>query len=232
MECRRVLWITVFRDDAHLQRLLLVSTVIQLQVDEYFVPDLEPPEDYLGPHLVATAHAGRLAMLSPQGQLAREISDETMAALLQAATRARDEKPHALPPNWSAVLRTMRDAAGVLGESAAEVWDRALTWTSPVEIGPVFTAGLALRLPHRVTSFAHEGALYLRTDQPPQSSSLYLFSDSALTCVDDRRVIAPSEGRFILPCGGGTLTVRREWQKPPRFVIRCNDDRGLYVQRG
>lgn len=257
--------------DEYFAQLLIESTVVQLQIDEYFIPDLRPPEDYQGPQLVAIAHAGRLATLGSTGRLVRELSPETSVALLQAAQGAHEEVvregydtatgrtltvlylhvdhprglkhsftcravinhhvPRALPPQWSALLRLMRDSAGLLSGEAADAWDRALTWTSPVDLGPVWLVGAPVRLPHLVTSVAHDGALYIRTGQPPQASSLYLLSEGVLTCLDDQRVIAPVNGRFVLPCGGGTLTLRREWQTPLRIVIRADDDRGIYVQR-
>lgn len=257
--------------DEYFAQLLIDSTVVQLQIDEYFIPDLAPPYDYQGPQLIAIAYAGRLATLGSTGRLVRELPPEKRAALLTAAMGAREEEvhegvdtatgrrltvlllhvdhprglshsftcravinhhvPRALPPQWSAMLRLLRDTAGPLGGEAADAWDRALTFASPVDLGPVWGVGAPVRLPHIVTTLAHDGALYLRTGQPPQASSLYLLSDGVLTCLDDQRLVVPVDRRFVLPCGGGTLTLRREWQSPLRIVIRADDERGIYVQR-
>lgn len=258
--------------DELLARYLVTATVIQLQIDEYFSPDLGPPEDYQGPHLIATAHADRLVTLGSAGRCLRELPLATASALLGAAYKARDEEiqigidtaigrpltvltlrvdhargashsfarravinhygPRALPPQWSAVLRMLRDVMGPVDAGSADAWDRALTWSCPVELGPLWQVGTAVRLPHIVTSISHDGTLYLRTGQLPQPSSLYQLADGVLTCLDDQRVIAPVERRYILPCGGGVLTLHHEWQKPLRIVIRAAGDRGIYVQRG
>lgn len=97
---------------------------------------------------------------------------------------------------------------------------------------------MAVRTPHIVTSITHDRRLYLRTGQKPLPSSLYKLEGDTLTCMDDQRVVEPVKddehsgcsARFVLPCGGDTLTLHREWQKPLRTVLRCNDIRGLYVQ--
>lgn len=258
--------------DPLLARYLVTATLVQLQIDEYFVPDLGPPDDYQGPHLVATAHADRLATLGSAGRRICELPLATATTLLDAAMKARDEKidlgvdtaigrpltvltlrvdhargakqsfacravvnhyvPRALPPHWSTVLRIMRDVAGRVDAVTADAWDRALTWSSPVELGALWQVGSAVRLPHVVTSIAHDGTLYLRTGQLPQPSRLYQLAEGVLTCLDDKTVIAPVERRYILPCGGGVLMLQRQWQKPLRIVIRAEDDRGIYVQRG
>lgn len=140
--------------------------------------------------------------------------------------------PRRLPPHGSMVLRRFRDVMGHIDAGSADAWDRALKWSSPVELGALFQAGSAAGLPHVVTSIAHDGLLYLRTGQSPQPSSLYQLAGGVLTCLDDQRVIAPVERRYILPCGGGVLMLQREWQKPLRIVIRADGDRGIYVQRG
>jgi hypothetical protein len=66
-------------------------------------------------------------------------------------------------------------------------------------------------------------------------SVLYLFDGTTLTCVDDRTTVVPLNDRrsgWRLPCGGATLTIHTEWDRPRRITIRCDDARGVYVQRG
>ena len=264
--------------DERFARFMVSATRIQLQIDQYFAPDMEPPADYRGPHLIAIAHANRIVTLGSTGRIVRELPYEASAALLKTAAHARTEQiyeghdtapgrpitlltltvdhargpahsfmcsalinhhaPHALPPQWSALLRQMRDRFDYPDEATALDWDRALTWTSPVDLGPVWQAGKAVRTPHVVTSIAHDGRLYLRTGQKPYPSSLYKLEGGTLTCMDDRRVVPPVKdggpGRchahFVLPCGGGTVTLHRDWEQTPRIVLRCSDIRGLYVQ--
>ena len=247
-------------------------TEIQLQIDEHFVPDVEPSANYAGPHVVATVHAGRLSVLSASGKITREHTSETGIALLREALLARSEKvrlgidtalgrtltvlklrvdhargpshsfvcsasinhlmPHALPAHWSALLRIFRDAAEPLGEPTASDWDRALIWAAPVDLGAVFRSGGAMRLPHIVTTIAHDGPLLLRSGQLPQPSRLYRLENGKLTCLDDNRRVELLGRGFALPCGAGTLMMYREWNEPLRVVIRESDSRGIYIQRG
>lgn len=159
--------------------------------------------------------------------------------------------PHALPEMWSALLVALRDAIGELRPDEADCWDRALTWTAPIDLGFMWHAGAAVRVPHRVTCIEPDGPLYLRTGQPGEAgapndpyrptgrgrSLLYRLEldGVSLTCLDDRRVVAPDDTglRWHLPCGGGVVMFHHEWLAPPRVVIRVDDhERGIYVQRG
>jgi hypothetical protein len=148
----------------------------------------------------------------------------------------------ALPPAWSALLCGLRDAFGPSRGTLADAWDLALTWCGPVALGPTWDAGNAVILPHVVTGFACDDPVFVRTGQlSPEGtpyrdspSVLYRFDGTTLTCVDDRTTVAPFDdgrSRWRLPCGGATLTVHTEWGRPRRIVIRCDDTRGVYVQR-
>lgn len=149
---------------------------------------------------------------------------------LSAAATVNHSVPHALPPHWSTLLRLLRDAIGPLPPSAADAWDVAMTWSGAVDLGAAWHARTPVRMPHRVTAFEHDGPLYLRTGQPPGPSRLYQLADDALLDVEHRRVIPAGARGWDLPCGGGRVTVRREWPRPPRVIVTCNDERGVYVQ--
>lgn len=74
--------------DEVMARDLIAATVIQLQIDDYFSPDLGPPEDYSGPHLIATAHADRLVTLGSAGRCLRELPLEAASdCSVRRATR-------------------------------------------------------------------------------------------------------------------------------------------------
>jgi hypothetical protein len=150
--------------------------------------------------------------------------------------------PGPLPPAWSALLGALREPFGASRGAFADAWDRALTWSAPIALGPHWDAGHVVRLPHVVTAFESESPVYIRTGQPsPHSgpfrdlpSVLYRFDGTTLTCIDDRTTIAPlfdARTRWRLPCGGGTLAVHTDWDHPRRIVIRTDDARGVYVQR-
>lgn len=147
--------------------------------------------------------------------------------------------PRSLPPMWSALLVTLRDAIGELGPDDAACWDRALTWAGPIDLGRKWHAGSAVRAPHLVTCIEPGGPLFIRTGQPGQvrPSALYRLDleGPLLTCLDDGRVVAPDDTqlRWRLPCGGGAVTYHHEWDRPPRVVLRVDDlERGIYVERG
>jgi len=149
-----------------------------------------------------------------------------------------------VPSAWSSLLRTLRDASGALPAAAGDAWDLALTWTSPIDLGSVWRAGGEIRIPHVVTAFEHDGPLFLRVGQltPPQlpyredarPSQLYRLLDRRLVCVDDGRILEPTQDhplRWVLPCGGGVVMHHPEWRPPHRTVVRVDDlDRGIYVQ--
>jgi hypothetical protein len=164
--------------------------------------------------------------------------------------------PHALPGMWSTFLRTLRDAIGPIEAAHATAWDLALTWTGAFDLGPTFRHGGVVPLPHLVTSFTlDDGGVYLRTGQRPVAgdpyrtmdatpSVLYRFDEPACTLRDEnsKREVPLDDGigdrshhphhRWTLPCGGGTLEFHREWQTPPRLVVRIDDPaRGIYVQK-
>jgi hypothetical protein len=93
------------------------------------------------------------------------------------------------------------------------------------------------------TAFASDDPVFVRTGQlSPDGtpyrdapSVLYRFDGTTLDCVGDRTTVAPLDdrrSRWRLPCGGATLTIHTEWDRPRRIVIRCDDARGVYVQRG
>jgi hypothetical protein len=150
--------------------------------------------------------------------------------------------PHALPRAWSALLCRLRDRFGPSRGALADAWDLALTWCCPIALGATWDAGHPIAAPHVVTAFASDRPVFVRTGQPSSDamsdrdspSVLYWFDGATLTCVDDRATIAPIEGhrsRWRLPCGGATLTVRTEWDRPRWIVVRCDDARGVYLQR-
>lgn len=150
--------------------------------------------------------------------------------------------PRALPPAWSSLLCELRDVFGPSSGALADAWDLALTWCGPVALGGTWSAGRAILIPHVVTAIACDDAVYLRTGQlAPDGtayrdapSALYHFDGRELSCIDDRTTVAPLGGphrRWRLPCGGGTLTVHVEWGPPRRLVIRCDDARGVFIQR-
>lgn len=151
--------------------------------------------------------------------------------------------PHALPPAWSALLCGLRDAFGPSHGTLADAWDLALTWCGPIALGPTWDAGGAIIVPHVVTAFASDDPVFVRTGQlSPDGtpcrdapSVLYRFDGTTLTCVDDDTAVLPLDdrrSRWRLPCGGATLRVHTEWDRPRRIVIRCDDARGVYIQRG
>jgi len=154
----------------------------------------------------------------------------------------------ALGPRWSAVIASLRDAASAAAAAATAVdahaaaaWDFAAAFLGPLDLGPLWAAGGVVYLPHALTAFEHAGPVYLRVGQPPQRSELYLLDGSNLIHIaESRRAVAASpladwdrRARWILPCGGGTLMLGHEWQRPPRLVAHAADPaRPIYVQRG
>jgi hypothetical protein len=150
--------------------------------------------------------------------------------------------PHALPPAWSALLCQWRDAFGPSRGALADAWDLALTWCGPTSLGGTWDAGRAIMAPHVVTAFATDAALYLRTGQlapdgtayRDSPSLLYHFDGRTVNCLDNRTLVEPFDdqrSRWRLPCGGATLTVHLEWGLPRRIVVRCDDARGVFIQR-
>jgi hypothetical protein len=147
----------------------------------------------------------------------------------------------ALGPSWSGLIAALREAGGRLPRPAADAWDFAATWLGPLDLGPAWTGGQVVRLPATVTAFEHAGPFYLRVGQPPQRSELYCHDGETLVHVAGERCALPAtplrdwhvRERWILPCGGGSLVVAREWRRPPRFVVHALDpERPFYVQRG
>lgn len=148
---------------------------------------------------------------------------------------------HALGPRWSAAIAALRDAAGAVHDArAAEGWDVAAAFLAPIDLGPVWAAGGVVQLPSAVAAFEHAGPVYLRVGQPPQRSELYCYDGGLVHVGDVRRAVEPAPlapwhhgERWVLPCGGGTLMIGHEWQRPPRFVAHALDPaRPIYVQRG
>lgn len=74
--------------------MLASLTRITLEVDEDHVPDLGPPENYWGPHLLVVVHADRIAALTSAGRTVRPLPAAASSALLQAATGTRQEEVH------------------------------------------------------------------------------------------------------------------------------------------
>jgi hypothetical protein len=149
--------------------------------------------------------------------------------------------PRALGPRWTALITELRDAAGRASPPSADAWDFAAAWAGPLDLGPAWIAGQVVRLPSLAAAFEHTGPVYLRAGQPPQRSELYCHDGTALVHIDgDRRAVPATQlrdwhvrDRWILPCGGGSVTVAREWQRPARFVVHTHDPaRPIYVQRG
>jgi len=157
----------------------------------------------------------------------------------------------ALGPWWSAVIAGLRDAAApavapaaapaAAAARTAESWDFAAAFLAPLDLGPVWTTGGVVRLPHAVTAFEHAGPVYLRVGQPPHRSELYLHDGGDLFHASEPRRVLPlaplvdwdRRTRWVLPCGGGTLMLGQEWRRPPRFVAHSLDPaRPIYVQRG
>jgi hypothetical protein len=149
--------------------------------------------------------------------------------------------PHALAPRWSALIAALREAAGPPADPrAAEAWDVAAAFVGPIELGPVWTAGGVVQLPRDVTAFEHDGPVYLRVGQPPGRSALYCYDRGLVYVADERRVVPrspfairhPGE-RWLMPCGGGSVQLCHEWQRPLRFVAHAFDPaRPIFVQRG
>lgn len=168
--------------------------------------------------------------------------------------------PTFLPPAWSSLLRTLRDQLGPGSGALADAWDLALVWAAPFALGPHFDAGMAVRLPHVVTTLEHAGPLYVRTGQPPGPSTLYRVTAHGIEAIGSAHRAASSEPparpaethrpshseaplRWPLPCGGGTVLAVRESfgadrfganrSGPPvlQYVLRTDDARGLYVQK-
>jgi hypothetical protein len=142
--------------------------------------------------------------------------------------------PSALPQGWSTLLRAMRDVVGVCPETVGNTWDLAMQWTGPVALGPKWDDGSVVRLPHVVTSFRTDSGFYLRSGQPPGPSTLYRVTYKSVENLSRRAFLEPEPTyarRWRLPCGGGVLASHEEWNQPCRFVLRADDDRGLFVQR-
>jgi hypothetical protein len=149
--------------------------------------------------------------------------------------------PKALPASWSHLLALLHDAAGPLPDALEELWDLALVWSKPADLGPIWRDGHAVPVPHRVTAVDARAPIYLRTGQEPAPSSLYLVDP-------DERAIKPiaaagaepppateisREGWTALPCGGAALQLHDDaWGEPPRLLVRVTDsERWAYVQR-
>ncbi|HVK75723.1 MAG TPA: hypothetical protein VM734_20475 [Kofleriaceae bacterium] len=189
---------------------------------------------------VDTALGRRLTTLSLQVDHPRGPSHSfaSVAVVNHCAT-------HMLSATWSHALRLLRDAVGPLPRLPAAAWDLAMTWTAPIDLGPVFAAGGVVAAPHLVTTIAVEdGPVYLRTGQPAHDrdpyrsgppSVLYRFDPGPPRLVDeDRGVAVAGDGawRWTLPCGGGALAMHHGHDEPRRLVIRVDDPiRGVYVQR-
>ena len=63
---------------------------------------------------------------------------------------------------------------------------------------------------------------------------LYHFDGRTVNCLDTRTLVEPFDdqrSRWRLPCGGATLTVHLDWGLPRRLVVRCDDARGVFIQR-
>ncbi len=119
--------------------------------------------------------------------------------------------------------------------------DTPTTWLGPLDLGSEWAAGLVVRLPATVTAFEHPGPVHLRVGQPPQRSELYRYEAATLVHItDDRHALSPTQlvdwhvsERWVFPCGGGSVTVGHQWQRPPRLVAHATDQaRPIYVQRG
>src|SRR5262249_10816771 len=143
-----------------------------------------------------------------------------------------------LPAGWSARLRALRDAIGPLSPAAAAAWDVALTWAGPVALGAAWHGGAAVRLPHAVTAFEHDGPVYLRTGQPPGRTALYRFEPRAARMVElvgqgaEREIDRDADRTWWhLPCGGGAVAVHLLWQHVPWIVVRVDDPVGIFVQK-
>lgn len=173
------------------------------------------------------------------------------------AFKIRHEINHTAPTPWpsrlSALLRTVRDSFGMRRDAVADALDVAMTWIDAEPLGVLWDAGQPVQLPHVATAFVAEAIedVYLRVGQPavggPPSPLYRLDCAGVLTCVDNEIVVPPLGGdptalpltaelgglgvtRWRLPCGGGMI-VRRAWGQP-QIVVRCDDSRGVFVQRG
>jgi hypothetical protein len=163
--------------------------------------------------------------------------------------------PRPWPPRMSALLRLVRDRFGARGDGFADAFDVAMTWIEPEPLGLFWDAGEPVQLPHVVTAFACDEPVYVRVGQPSAlrgpPSTLYRLRDKVLTWIDNATVVPPLTGepgalpltaelgqlgvtRWRLPCGGGVIARRAtpDWSNPCQIVVRCDDDRGIYVQRG
>jgi hypothetical protein len=148
--------------------------------------------------------------------------------------------PHALPATWSHLIGMLHDAAGPLSPAAEALWDVALVWCGPIDLGDAWRAGHPVRVPHRVTAVAAGAPIYLRTGQLPAPSSLYLVdAEQRLVhhLVDagaPRSIDVPRAGWTALPCGAAELRIEDgEWGVPPRLLVRVTDStRWAYLQRG
>lgn len=158
---------------------------------------------------------------------------------------------HTSPSPWSApmsaLLCRLRDELGPRTDAVADALDDVMTWIKSEPLDRLWDVGGVVRLPHVVTAFANDDRVYLRVGQVSPSgppSSLYQLNDKVLTCVDTRTHVPPRATRGLaddlgslgvtrweLPCGGAVITRRGPPYWRESLVVRCNDPRGIYVQR-
>lgn len=147
----------------------------------------------------------------------------------------------ALGPHWSALVAAIRQSAGGVTARAAEAWDFATTWLGPLALPLAWEAGQVIELSGLAAAFEHDGPVYLRVGQPPAASELYLYESGTLIHAADRhQVVSPVPlrdwhitERWVLPCGGGTILVTKDWQRIRRIVVHATDvRRPFYIQRG
>jgi hypothetical protein len=196
--------------------------------------------------IVAAAHDAHNAPLIPPGS--DTATGRTVTELRLRVDDARGERllsdvhvnhcvSRALSPAWSHFLRVMRDACGPLSQPLEYAWSHALRWAAPIDLGPPWTAGHVVPIPHRWTSIHLTGPIYLRTGQSPATSELYridlagprleLLRDRHTTELPIRYATA-----LALPCGAAELVIHPAWQSDPRLEIRVLDaTRWPYVQR-
>lgn len=262
--------------------LLAQMNTVALRVDHDVVPDLEPPRDYRGPHLIVIVHAGRLVSITRAGHTVVDVSTARIRQLT-ALGLAATEEPHVedgvdtaiarpvttlrlhvedvqtdrehlsriqinhyapalLGPRWSDLVHALHDAAAPRPDIEADLWDMAMLWTAPSDLGERWAAGRPTALPRPVTGFEHDGPVYVRAGRPPDRSELYRLHDDELVHLPERggrleverRPLpwqSPGQSRWVLPCGAGVVTVM--WGAPSRIIIRSYlPHRSIAVQRG
>lgn len=248
------------------------GTTLRIIVEREIEQDGGPVLEYGGPRAVLTLHAYQLSVLTPEGSHLVRLPVGAIAAARaiaiqpQAPWRARvdtsnlrlvtrlivevddafnDHGPaqhfalnHTMPTPWptatSTLLCMVRDFIGAC----------------PAHIALPDYRREAIRLPHLVTAFVHDGPLYLRVGQG-NGSPLYHLDDGTLVDMQSRTAVprwtdhlprepmTPTLGnlglaRWRLPCGGGEIIQRSApyWGPSPQLVVRANDLRGIYIERG